>query len=97
MRRFSPIIDTKIYSVTGINGFRQCSLTRQQAIALARRMQVQMDDAGWSGKMRVYYCDGSEIQKSEWGEDNTESSAAAAGPSTGPDQNTAATSVKARK
>lgn len=51
----------KNYTVVGINGFRQGSLTRAQAIELAKRMQRMMAEAGWAGKMRVYYRDGSEV------------------------------------
>jgi hypothetical protein len=56
-----PLIDDKNYTVVGINGYRQGNLTREQAVALARRMQEQMDQAGWRGRMRVYYRDGSPV------------------------------------
>lgn len=54
-------MDEKNYSVVGINGFRQGSLTRTQAIDLAKRLQRQMLEQGWAGKVRVYYRDGKEI------------------------------------
>ena len=56
-----PIVDDGNYTVTGINGFRRGSLKRDEAIAMARRMQEQMDRMGWRGKMRVYYRDGSPV------------------------------------
>jgi hypothetical protein len=56
-----PLIDDKNYTVVGINGYRQGNLTREQAVALARRLQAQMDQAGWRGRMRVYYRDGSPV------------------------------------
>ncbi len=49
------------YTVVGLYGYRHGSLTFEEAIALARRMQTQMDKAGWRGKMRVYYRDGSSV------------------------------------
>lgn len=55
------IIDDKNYSVVGINGYRQNGLTRKQAVDLARRMQEQMKQAGWAGKMKVFYRDGSPV------------------------------------
>jgi len=55
------MFDDKNYIVVGINGFRQGSLTREQAVKLARKMQEQMDRAGWRGKMKVYYRDGSPV------------------------------------
>lgn len=58
MTESSAIVDTKCYTVVGINGFRQGSLTHEQAIKLACRMQEEMKNAGWVGKMRVYYRDG---------------------------------------
>lgn len=54
-------MDDKNYSVVGINGFRRGSLTRKQALDMARRMQEQMDRAGWRGKIEVYYRDGTRI------------------------------------
>lgn len=57
----TPLIDERNYTVVGINGFRQGGLTRKQAVDLARQMQQQMDQAGWRGKMRVYYRDGSPV------------------------------------
>jgi hypothetical protein len=62
------MLDDRTYSVVGINGYRQDNLTREQAIRLARRMQEQMDRAGWRGKMRVFYRDGSLV---EWERDDT--------------------------
>jgi hypothetical protein len=56
-----PLIADKNYTVVGINGYHQGNLTREQAVALARRMQEQMDQAGWRGRMRVYYRDGSPV------------------------------------
>lgn len=56
------MIDDRNYAVVGINGFRQGSLTRKQAVDMARRMQEQMDRAGWRGRMQVYYRDGSRIE-----------------------------------
>ena len=55
------MIDERNYAVTGINGFRQGNLTRNQAIALARRMQQQMKEAGWRGRMKIFYRDGSPV------------------------------------
>jgi hypothetical protein len=56
-----PIIDERNYSVVGINGFRQGGLTIDQAATLACRLQDQMDQNGWRGKMQVFYRDGSEV------------------------------------
>lgn len=55
------MIDDRIYTVTAINGFRRGSLTREAAIALAKRMNEQMREAGWSGNARVWYRDGTEV------------------------------------
>ena len=53
-----PIIDERNYTVVGINGYRQGNLTRLQAVVLAYRKQREMQNAGWAGRMRVYYRDG---------------------------------------
>jgi len=55
------MIDDKNYTVVGINGFRRGSLTRAQAVKLARQMKQQMDQAGWAGKVHVFYRDGSPV------------------------------------
>lgn len=55
------MIDDRNYTVVGINGFRQGSLLKMQALKMAKRMQEQMDRAGWRGEMRVYYRDGSPV------------------------------------
>ncbi|MFQ5339999.1 MAG: hypothetical protein ACE5F6_00475 [Anaerolineae bacterium] len=62
------MIDDKNYTVVGINGYRQGNLTREQAVKLARKMQDQMDRAGWRGKMWVYYRDGSPV---DWRHDDS--------------------------
>jgi len=59
------IIDDRIYSVVGINGFRHGNLTRSQAIEMAIKMQKLMDNAGWRGRMKVYYRDGSVVDWEE--------------------------------
>jgi len=56
------LIDEKNYTVVGINGYRVGSLTREQAFKLAGRLREQMKQAGWAGKVRVYYRDGSVAQ-----------------------------------
>lgn len=55
------MIDDRNYTVVGINGFRRGSLLKMQALKMAKRMQEQMDRAGWRGEMRVYYRDGSPV------------------------------------
>lgn len=62
MAKQQILIDDKNYTVVGINGFRQGSLTFEQAVKMACRMQEQMDRAGWRGKMEVYYRDGTRIE-----------------------------------
>lgn len=54
-------MDEKNYAVVGVNGFRRGGLTRDEAIGIARRMQDEMDRAGWRGAVRVFYRDGSEV------------------------------------
>lgn len=55
------MVDEKNYSVVGINGFRRGGLTRQEAMSTARSMQRQMNQAGWAGKVYVYYRDGTSV------------------------------------
>lgn len=57
----NKVYDDKNYTVVGINGYRQGGLTRAQAVKLARQRQQEMDRAGWRGKMRVFYRDGSPV------------------------------------
>jgi hypothetical protein len=57
----APIVDTKTYVVTGINGYRRPGLTQDEAVALARGLNKQMREAGWRGRARVFYRDGSEV------------------------------------
>lgn len=54
-------VDEKNYAVVGINGFRKGGLTRDEATQLASRMRHQMKVAGWAGKVRIYYRDGTEV------------------------------------
>jgi hypothetical protein len=61
----TPIVDEKNYTVVGINGFRRGSLIRIEAFALARKMQEQMQQNGWSGLVKVYYRDGKEVNWKE--------------------------------
>lgn len=56
------MVDDKIYSVTGPNGFRRGSLTRVEADKLVARMRDVMERAGWSGKLEVFYRDGSRVR-----------------------------------
>ena len=63
-----PLIDDKLYSVVGINGYRQGNLTKEQAFKLASNLTSQMKTNGWAGKVRIYYRDGSEVK---WDEDKT--------------------------
>lgn len=60
-----PIVDTKLYSVKGPNGFRRGSLTKEEAFSLAGRMTSQMKEAGWAGKVEVYYRDGQRVETPE--------------------------------
>ncbi len=57
-----PIIDDRIYTVVGINGYRRGNLTKEQAFNLAENLTNQMKIAGWAGKVRVYYRDGTEVE-----------------------------------
>lgn len=61
------LADEKNYAVVGINGFRRGSLTESEALRLARDMQKQMQTAGWAGKLRVFYRDGSEVDLTKEG------------------------------
>jgi len=61
MKPLHYLIDDKNYTVVGINGFRKGGLTYEQAVGLAARMQQQMAQAGWAGRMKVYYRDGSPV------------------------------------
>jgi hypothetical protein len=56
-----PIVDTKLYTVVGINGYRRAGLTLDEAASLANRMREQMKVAGWRGHVRILYRDGSEV------------------------------------
>ena len=55
------MIDSAIYTVTSINGFRRSSLTLKRALDLAGTMNATMRRMGWRGRARVWYRDGSEI------------------------------------
>lgn len=54
-------VDNQNYTVTGTNGFRRGSLTREKAIAMARRMQKNWESLGSPVKMNVFYRDGSPV------------------------------------
>lgn len=60
-------IDEKNYTVTCVNGFRRGCLRRKEAFALAQRMNEQMRNAGWAGKARIFYRDGSEVLTKDGG------------------------------
>lgn len=53
------LIDERLYTVVGINGFRQGNLTREQAGRLAAKIREEMERAGWAGDVKIYYRDGS--------------------------------------
>jgi len=53
------MIDEKVYTVVGINGFRRGCLGRDEALGLAARMRETMRRHGWAGKVRVFFRDGS--------------------------------------
>lgn len=57
-----PIVDERNYTVLGIHSFRKANLTLEEAKQLATRMREQMELAGWAGKVRVLYRDGSEVK-----------------------------------
>jgi len=57
------MMDTKTYYVTGINGYRSPWMTKKQAETHAERLRAQMQTAGWAGKVRVYFRDGTEVRK----------------------------------
>lgn len=59
------LIDDRLYSVVGINGYRQGNLTKEQAFSLAKRLREQMRSAGWAGTVRIYYRDGTEVTNKE--------------------------------
>ena len=61
------MIDNKTYTVTGPNGFRQGNLTETQARRLAEKMLHTMQQAGWAGKVDIYYRDGSLVQSRKIG------------------------------
>ena len=63
MKKYAPIIDDRVYSVVTINGYRRCNLTRAQAMRHATNLEEQMKRNGWRGKVRVYYRDGSEVNR----------------------------------
>lgn len=49
------------YTVTCINGYRKTNLTREDAIDHAIQLNSHLRMAGWQGRARVFYRDGSEI------------------------------------
>ena len=53
--------DDKNYTVVYPNGYRRGSMTREQAVDLARRRQNNIVEEGGEGKMKVYYRDGSPV------------------------------------
>jgi len=55
------MVDTKVYAVTAPNGYRRGGMTLEQARRHAGRLREQMRTAGWAGKVRVFYRDGSEV------------------------------------
>jgi hypothetical protein len=57
------MIDTKTYYVTAINGYRSGWMTLSQAQTHAAKLQDQMKVAGWRGKARVHYRDGTEVRE----------------------------------
>jgi len=58
----SPIIDDRSYTVVGINGYRLSNLTLEQARKKTAHLQEEMKTAGWRGKVRVFYRDGTEVK-----------------------------------
>ena len=56
------MIDAHVYYVTTVNGYRSPWLTLAQAKTHAERLKQQMVLAGWAGKVRLHYRDGSEIK-----------------------------------
>lgn len=57
------MIDTKVYTVTAPNGYRKANLTREEAMAHAKRLRELMRTNGWAGKVRVIYRDGSVVEE----------------------------------
>jgi hypothetical protein len=55
------VTDDKNYTVTGPNGYRRGSLTREQAEQSATSMNEMMKRRGWRGKARIWYRDGTEV------------------------------------
>lgn len=60
--RVRPLIDDRTYTVEGPKGYRAGPMTFEQARLQADRMREQMKTAGWSGKVRIYYRDGTEVK-----------------------------------
>jgi hypothetical protein len=64
---FKIPVDDGNYVVTGTNGFRRGSLTREKAIALAEKMQSEWDMvcSVHSVKFNIFYRDGSPVKWSK--------------------------------
>lgn len=56
------LLDERNYAVVGINGYRLSNLTLEQARKKAIQLQEEMKTAGWRGKVRIFYRDGTEVK-----------------------------------
>lgn len=69
-KKVQCLVDDKTYAVTGPNGYRAGSLTRDQADRHHDKLVNEMRTAGWAGTVRTYYRDGSCVQQTKVGAGN---------------------------
>jgi hypothetical protein len=61
VKRGRALVDTQTYYVTAPRGYRSSWMDQESAKLHADQVREQMLLAGWSGEVRVYYRDGSEV------------------------------------